>query len=244
MASQKERPKKLRPLDTELFELADKVALVFDRPEAVHVRARLFHEATAYRNRLRPKGQGDLWPTTAKWTAFLLRLILTCPRILSRPPDFEWVMEDLEWILIRRRIDSGFERDFWDALKRVTKALRRTGLPRDKALDYVRFERIQSLMHLPVQLEGLVVRFSKSEAVERVADLEEKLARERPHERVIYRSLERVEKEFKAINDLLQAKSLHSPPPAKKPDSEPEKPDKKTSKRSRRSPRQKRVRRK
>jgi hypothetical protein len=241
MARKKARPKKLRPLDAEVFELADKVAMVFDRPDAVHARARLFHDATAYRNRYRPHGPEDLWATTTKWTAFLLRLILTCPRILSRPHDFEWVMTDLEWILIRRRISSRAERDFWDALKRVTKAMRRTGLPRDKALDYVRFERVQSLTHPPVQLEGLVAKLSKSEAIECVADLEEKLVGKRPHERVIYRSLERVEKELKEIKDLLGASPSFGPPPTEQRDSPR---IKKTSMRTRRSPRQKRVRRK
>jgi hypothetical protein len=219
----KRRAKKVRPLDAELFELADKVALIFDRPEAAPLRARLFEEAGAYRNRLRPYGLEDLWATTTKWTAFLLRMILTCPRLLSRPPEFEWVIDDLEWILTQRRLDPDFDRDFWNAVSRVKKVLR-SGHPRDRALDSFRFTTVQSLMHPPVELINMKVKvktFSKSEAVERAAEMEGKLfGTHPPHERVVYRSLARVEKEGKELTALLRAPSSLGPPPATPIDSE------------------------
>ena len=237
------RPKQSRPLDAELFTLAEKVGMVFDKPEAAHVRFRLFEEASAYRNRHRPHGPEDLWATTTKWTAFLLRMILTCPRILSRPPDFEWVMDDLEWILSRRKFHPGYDRDFWDAVTRVKKVTR-TGHPSNKALDYFRFETVQSLMNPPVQLKDIVATSSKSQAVERAADMEGNLLGTRPHERVMYRSLETVGKELKKISDLMGAKSPLGALLTNTVDSVSGKRAKKPSKRSRRSPRQKRVRRK
>lgn len=243
MASKKARPKRLRPLDAELFELADKVALIFDRPEAAHLRAKLFEEATAYRDRIRHHGPEDRWATTTKWTAFLLRMILTCPRILSRPPEFEWVMDDLEHILTRRKWDPSFERDFWDAVTRVKKGMW-TGHPHDKALDYFRFTTVESLMHPPEQLKDIVETSSKSEAVDHAADMEGNLLGKRPHERVIYRSLERVENELKGINALLHPESSLSPPPTNQVDSGPEKHTNKPKKRMRGSTRSKRVRRK
>lgn len=213
--SKKKRPKKVRPLDAELFELADKVALIFDRPEAVPLRARLFEEAGAYRDRIRPRGPADQWATTTKWTAFLLRMILTCPRILSRPTEFEWVMDDLEHILSRRNWEAKFERDFWDAVTRVKKVMW-TGHPHDKAIDYFRYTTVQELMHPPAQLRDMLVQYSKGEAVERAVEMEGKLVGRRPHERVVYRSFEKVEKELIALNALLPPESAIGPPPTKK----------------------------
>jgi hypothetical protein len=242
MASKKSRPKKSRPLDAELFELADKVALIFDRPEAAPMRAKLFQEATAYRDRIRHHGPADRWATTTKWTAFLLRMILTCPRILSRPPEFEWVMDDLEWILTSRNWDPKFERDFWNAVTRVKKVMW-TGHPHDKALDYFRFNTVQSLMNPPVQLKGIVATSLKSQAVERAADMEGNLLGKRPHERVVYRSHEKVERELKKLNELLRPPFL-GPPPTNKLDTEHEEITKKTKERMMQSKHQKRVRRK
>jgi hypothetical protein len=225
MASKTARPKnrrlqQVRPLDAEVFALAEKVGLIFDRPEAAPLRAKLFEDATAYRDRIRHHGPMDQWATSTKWTAFLLRMILTCPRILSRPPEFEWVMDDLEYILTRRRWEPRFERDFWDAVTRVKKVMW-TGHPHDKALDYFRFETVQSLMNPPVQLKGFVVTSSKSEAVKRTADMEGNLLGKRPHERVVYRSHEKVEKELKEITTLLRPPSSLRPQPKTTLDSEP-----------------------
>ena len=218
--TKKKRPKTIRPHDAELFELAEKVALIFDWPQAAPLRARLFELAGDYRNRIRPHGPADQWATTTKWTAFLLRMILTCPRLLSRPPEFEWVMDDLDWILTRRRLDPGFDRDFWAAVSRVKK-VERTGHPRDRALDYFRFTTVQDLMNPPEQLRGIVATLSKNKAVERAAEMEGNLLGTHPHERVVYRSLARVEKELRELEDLLRAPSSPSPPPAQPLDSEP-----------------------
>ena len=221
MAKKKLSPKKPRPLDHEFFQFAELVALVFDRPDAAHLRAQLFHKATTLRNKYYPRDIEDRWATKTKWTAFLLRMILTFPRILSRPPDFEWVMDDLEWILTRRKFHPGYDRDFWDAVDRIRGPLR-TGHPGDKGLDYFRYETVQSLMSPPPQLTDLVETSAKSEAIERAADMEENLFGDRPHKRVIYRSLERVESELKEISDLLGAKSPLAAPLTNTVDSEPE----------------------
>jgi hypothetical protein len=213
--SKKRPPKTVRPLDAEVFELAEKVALIFDWPQAAPLRGRLFELAGAYRNRIRPHGPGDTWATTTKWTAFLLRMILTCPRILSRPPEFEWVIDDLEHILTRRNWEAKFERDFWDAVTRVKKVMW-TGHPHDKAMDYFRYTTVQDLMHPPAQLRDLLVPYSKSEAVERAIEMESKLVGRRPHERVVHRSFEKVEKELTALNALLPPESAIGPPPTKK----------------------------
>ncbi|OQW61766.1 MAG: hypothetical protein BVN28_06665 [Nitrospira sp. ST-bin4] len=229
--TKKRRPKTIRPLDAEVFELAEKVALIFDRPEAAPLRARLVEEAGAYRNRLRPYGLEDLWATTTKWTAFLLQMILTCPRLLSRPPDFEWVLDDLEWLLTRRRLDPGFDRDFWAAVSRVKKGLR-TGHPRNRALDSLRFTLVHDLMHAPEQLVNMVQTFSKSEAVERAAEMEGKLLGTRPpHERVVYRSLARIEKENEALVALLRPPTSLDSPPANTLDNKPKARPKNTEKR-------------
>ena len=241
--TKKSRPENVRPLDAELFELVEKVALIFDRPEAAHLKWKLFEDAGAYRDRIRYHGPADSWATTTKWTAFLLRMILTCPRLLSRPPEFEWVMDDLEWILTRRRLHPGFDRDFWNAVARVKKVIR-TGHPRNRALDSFRFTTVQDLMRAPEQLVNMVKTFSKSEAVERAAEMEGKLLGTRPpHERVVYRSLARVENELKELDDLLRAPSSPSPPPATTLDSEPNARPKNTKKRMSRSTHPTRMRR-
>ena len=245
--TKKRRPKKVRPLDAEVFELAEKVALIFDWPQAVPLRARLFEEAGAYRDRIRPHGPADSWATTTKWTAFLLRMILTCPRLLSRPPEFEWVMDDLEHILTRRNWEASFERDFWSAVARVKQTMW-TGHPHDKALDYFRYTTVQSLMHPPEQLKGLAATSLKDEAVERAAEMEGKLLGVRPHERVVYRSFAKVEKELKELNALLPPESAIGPPPGPPPRnkrvSKPKELPKKTKKSMTQSTHQKRVKRK
>jgi len=236
MATKKTRSKKklrkiVRPLDAEVFELAEKVALIFDWPQAALLRGRLSELAGAYRNRIRPHGPTDSWATTTKWTAFLLRMVLTCPRLLSRPPDFEWVIDDLEHILSRRNWEAKCERDFWDAVTRV-KEVMWTGHVHDKALDYFRYTTVYGLMHPPVQLANIVARSSKSEAIERAAVMEGKLLGTLPpHERVVYRSFEKVENELKALNALLPPESAIGPPPTAKRARKPKELRKKTKKR-------------
>jgi hypothetical protein len=194
--------KRVRAVDAEFFHFAEQVALVFDKPKAARLRARLFHEASAFRNRYRPQRVENLWATKTKWTAFLLRLILACPRILSRPPDFEWVMDDLEWILARRKFDPAIDRDFWEALKRVRGPIR-TGHPRNRALDYFRFETVETHINPPAPLKGIVAICGKEEALRRTADIEEQCLGTRPHERVVRRSYDRVKQELSELSELL-----------------------------------------
>ncbi len=197
------RSKRVRPPDTDLFRFAEKVSLVFDQPYATQLRCRLFEQASAYRNRYRPHDAQDMWATKTKWVAFLLQLILTCPRILSRPPDFEWVVDDLEWILCRRKFNPGLDRDFWNAVDRV-RGYTRTGHPLDKGLDYWRFDTVQTLMNPPEQVKELLAACRKEEALRRTADVEEQRIGTRPHERVVRRSCDRVKKELLQLHDLLR----------------------------------------
>ena len=221
-AHTKKRRPKTRPLDAEIFELAEKVALIFDWPQAAPLRGRLFELAGAYRNRIRPHGPADSWAITTKWTAFILRMVLTCPSLLSKPSEFEWVRDDLEHILSRRNWEAKFERDFWDAMTRVKKAMW-TGHPHDKAMDYFRYTTVYDLMHPPVQLIEMLVPYSKGEAVERAIEMEDKLVGTRPHERVIHRSIVKVEKELIALNALLPPEVAIGPLPTTKRASKPKK---------------------
>lgn len=239
----KSPPKRSRPLDAELFALAKKVGMVFDHPNAAAARFRLFEAATAYRDRYRPHRPDGLWATKTKWIAFLLRLILTCPRILLRPPDFEWVTEDLEWILARRKFHAVIDRDFWEAVDWIRAPLR-TGHPRNKALDYFRFETVKNLMNAPEPLKGLVATCGKEEALRRAADMEEQWSGERPHERVIRRSCDRAEQELNELQALLHGQSSHTPLPTNQLNGKSEKPAKKTPSRRKPSTRPKRARRK
>ena len=95
-----------------------------------------------------------------------------------------------------------------------------------------------------VQLKDIVATSSKSKAVERAADMEGKLVGTRPHERVVYRSFEKVEKELKELNALLTPESAIGPPPTKKRATKPKELPKKTEKRMTQSTHPKRVRRK
>lgn len=236
------RQKGVRPLDADFFEFADKVSLVFDQPYAGQLRFRLFEEASAYRNRYRPHKAEDFWATKTKWTTFLLRLILACPRILSRPPDFEWVMDDLEWLLARRKFDPAIDRDFWDALKRIRGPIR-TGHPRNRALEHFRFDTVEIHMNPPAPLKDIVDTCGKEEALRRAADIEEQCLGKRPHERVVRRSYDRVKQELKELHDLLRGASSLTPSPRYQSDGESQKTAKETSNRRRPSRRSKRERR-
>ena len=237
------RPKKVRPLDAEFFHFAELVALVFDRPEAAHLRARLFHEASAYRNRYRPHKVQDFWATKTKWTAFLLRLILTCPRILSRPQNFEWVMEDLEWLLARRKFDPAIDRDFWEAVDRIRAPIR-TGHPRNRTLEYFRYETVETHMNPPTALKDIIDTCGKEEALRRAADIEERCLGKRPHERVVRRSYDQVKQELQELNDLLRDASYLTPSPTNQSVGDSENTAKETSNRRKQSTRSKRERRK
>jgi hypothetical protein len=176
----------------------------------------------------------NLWASKAKWAAFLLRLILACPRILSRPPDFEWVMDDLEWILARRKFHPGIDRDFWEAVDLIRGPIR-TGHPRNRALDIFRFETIETHMNVPAPLKGIVDSCGKEEALRRVADLEEKFLGKRPHQRVVRRSYDRVHQELTELNSLLGGKYFTTQAAATKRDVKTKQTGQKTSNQTKRS---------
>jgi hypothetical protein len=155
---------------------------------------------------------------------FLFSLIFTCPQILSRPAGFEWVLQDLEKVLVSRRLDPEFDRTFAKAVNKA-RTRSRVGPPKDKALDHYRYATINELMNPSVVIPGVTRQLGKTKAVEFVAGIE-------------------VRRFLQQLTDRVQAESSLAPQPNKKVDGEPEHRIKKTSKRSRRSPRQKRVKRK
>jgi hypothetical protein len=174
---------------------------------------------------------------------FLFSLIFTCPQILSRPAGFEWVLQDLEKVLVSRRLDPEFDRTFAKAVNKA-RTRSRVGPPKDKALDHYRYATINELMNPSVVIPGVTRQLGKTKAVEFVAGIEVRRFNRKGGVKSIWTSYKRVARFLQQLTDRVQAESSLAPQPNKKVDGEPEHRIKKTSKRSRRSPRQKRVKRK
>ena len=251
-----------------MLELAEMISYVFDSSNAVGLKIRLKNEAEVYRDWLNYKQQQKDEAYVASLgkdeqgydrvaygvgaqrslpgpesLTFLFSLILTCPQILSRPAGFEWVLQDLEKVLVSRRLDPENDLTFAKAMNKA-RSRSRVGPPKDKALDYFRYGTINELMNPSVVIPGVTLQLRKTKAVEHVAEMESRLFKRECDTRSIWRSYKRTEEFFRQLNKRLQADASLAPPPTKMVDGEPEHRTKKTSKRSRRSPRQKRVRRK
>jgi hypothetical protein len=115
-------------------------------------------------------------------------------------------LDDLQWILARRQFDPAINRDFWEAVDRIRGPIR-TGHPRNRALDYFRFETVEIHINPPPPLKGIVAICGKEEALRRTADIEEQSMGKRPHERVVRRSHDRVKQEMKELLDLVREQS-------------------------------------
>ncbi len=72
----------------DLFALAEAVSLLYGHDEAEGVIEEFRDVAESYRGVTQAQGQ-------VEWLTYVLRLLLACPVLLSRPPGFEWVTDDL-----------------------------------------------------------------------------------------------------------------------------------------------------
>jgi hypothetical protein len=207
-------PRRRLPSEKEILEAADMVSFVFERHEASALKKRFLEDAEAYRDWLRLQGQEE-----ARVITYLLDLTLRCPQLLGRPPEFEWAMKELEEFLVQRRVSPIKDGTFWNAIGLVRKGLR-TGRPRDRLLDFFRYNFIQDLMDTPRELEGLVKTFTKTKAVAQVAEAEERLFGRSPDTRQIWRSYKRVEQFLGQIEAHMKAESSGVVAPNKQPDHE------------------------
>ena len=191
------------------------VSLVFDRPEARALKQRFLEDAEAYRDWLRLQDQNETQVIT-----YLLHLILRCPQLLKRPPEFEWAMRELEEFLVQRKIHPRKDGTFWKAIELVRKELR-TGRPRDRALDFFRYRFIHDLMCPPKELESVCKRLKKTEAVNLAAEAEQQWFERSPDTRQIWRSYKRVDQSLRQLAARMQAESSLAPPPTNQFDSKP-----------------------
>ena len=172
----------------DLYRLAEAVALLYGQPGAEAAIEELRDVAHDYRILTKQEGQ-------VEWLTFVLRLVLTCPVLLSRPHGLEWVTDDLQVVLSQRWVNPAVDRDFWLAMAKVRELAARQR-PASKEKDFFRFMMVMEIMH-PVTTDpekGLVrVRgCNKTQAVLTLADMEERRCGRRPDLADIWRSLRRV----------------------------------------------------
>ena len=172
----------------DLYRLAEAVSLLYGQPNAEAVIEELRDVAQDYRFLAKREGQ-------VEWLTFVLRLVLTCPVLLSRPRGLEWVTDDLQVVLSQRGVNPAVDRDFWKAMATVRELVARQR-PASKEKDFFRFWMVQEIMH-PVTTDpekGLVrVRgCNKTQAVMTLAEMEERRCGRRPDLADIWRSLRRV----------------------------------------------------
>lgn len=255
------------PTEREILELADQASYVFGLSEAAGLRERLRQEAEVYRDWLEYKdfqeaeainaalgvdekgykrvaynveGQSAVRDPTV--LRFLLLLIFHCPQILSRPAGFDWVLEDLEKVLLARRLDPKSDRIFWKVMKEVQRKFNK-GRPSSKGLDYFRYGAIIQLMKPSVVIPG-VMQIGKTKAVEFVAEMESRIFNGAGNTRSIWRSYERVEQSLRQLSERMWSEPSLAPSPTNQLNGESEVPVEKTSNRRKHSTRPKRVRRK
>ncbi len=190
------------------FELAEAVAAFYDTEWGIAAVERFRNDAAFYRTRLRNRTQLD-------WMTYVVRLVMTCPVLLTRPPGLvglEWVFEDFYWIVRHRGLSPRVDQDFWGAIEGV-----RARLPKGhhitKGRDTLRYQLVYAMMN-PVTtdpVKGLVrvQGMSKSEAVAHQVELEQNKSHKPVSERAIYRSLERVEEYLKKIRAQLTGEEAH-----------------------------------
>lgn len=190
------------------FELAEAVAAFYDTEWGTAAVARFRNDAAFYRTRLRNRTQLD-------WMTYVMRLVMTCPVLLTRPPGLaglEWVFEDFYWIVRHRGVSPRVDQDFWRAIEAV-----RVRLPKGhhitKGRDTLRYQLVYARMN-PVTtdpVKGLVrvQGMNKSEAVAHQREWEQEQSQRPVSERAIYRSLERVDAYLKKIREKLTEEEAH-----------------------------------
>jgi hypothetical protein len=244
---------------------------VFDSPDAVGLKERLKEQAEVYRDWLQLEqlqkdeayqaslgtdeqgrrrvayglGAQRSQPGPESLT-FLLALIFTCPQILSKPAGFDWVLQDLEKVLVARRLDPPSDEIFGKAVN-TARIRSRVGPPKDKAFEYFRHAAITELMHPSVVIPNVKsTKLKKTKAVEFVAAMEMRLGKREgeAETRSIWRAHKRVKQFTQLLTDRVQANSFRVPPPTKNLDREPQERAKETEKGRRRATHPKRVKRK
>lgn len=256
------------PTEREILELAEQVSYVFGLSEAAGLKEQLRRNAEVYRDWLHYKqhledeahnlslgfdekgrkrvayGIGAQRSRPGPETlTFLLALLFTCPQILSRPAGFEWALQDLEKVLLERRLDPASDEVFGKAMNKA-RTRSRVGPPKDKALEYFRYATINELMNPSVVIPGVTAKLNKTKAVEFVAALETRLFDGQGGTRSIWTSYNRVEQFLRQLTDRVQPESSLVPPPTKKRTSKPKDHSQKTKKRMTQSNNQTRARRK
>lgn len=235
------------PTEREILKLAEQVSYVFGLSEAAGLKEQLRQDAEVYRDWLHhqqrlkddahnlslgfdEKGRKRVAYGTGtqrsqpgpETLTFLLALLFICPQILSRPAGFEWVLQDLEKVLIARRLDPGTNRMFVKVMNKArTKS--RVGPPKDKALEYFRYATINELMNPSVVIPGVKAKkMNKTKAVEYVAAMETRLFNGEGGTRSIWTSHKRVDQFLRQLTDRVQAESSLVPPPTKPLDRDPQ----------------------
>jgi hypothetical protein len=226
------------PTEREILELAEMTSAVFDSPEAVGLKERLKEQVEAYRNLLRHQqrltddaytaslgtdeqgrrrvaygiGTQRTHPGPESLT-FLLALLLTCPQLLLRPAGFEWVLQDLIQVLVARRLDPDSDRIFEQAMNKA-RIRSRVGPPKDKALEYFRYQTITELMHPTVVIPGVTAKLNKTKAVEFVAGMEVRLVNGKGGTRSIWTAHKRVKRFVQHLSECVQATPALVHPPS------------------------------
>jgi len=243
------------PPEREILKLAEQVSYVFGLSEAEGLKEQLRRDAEVYRDWLQynqhledeahnlslgfdEKGRKRVaygigaqrsHPGLETLT-FLLALLFTCPQILSRPSGFEWVLRDLEKVLVTRRLDPPTDQIFQKAMNKA-RIRSRVGPPKDKALEYFRYATINELMNPSVVIPGVTAKMGKTKAVEFVAGMETRLFDGEGGTSSIWKSYRRVKRFLRQLTERVQAKPSLVPPPTKTLDRKPRERGRKTKKR-------------
>jgi hypothetical protein len=232
--------------EREILELAEMTSYVFDSPNAVGLKERLQEQAEVYRDWLQSQqlmkdeaynaslgkdergrrrvaygiGPQRSFPGPESLT-FLLALFFTCPQMLSQPAGFEWVLRDLEKVLVARRLDPESDRIFEQAMNKA-RTRSRVGPPKDKALEYFRHAIITELMNPALVIPGVKAKKLKiTKAVEFVAGMETRLVNGEGGTRSIWTSHKRVDQFLRQLTERVQATPSRVPPPTKPLDRDP-----------------------
>ena len=113
-------------------------------------------------------------------------------------------MHNVQNVFVARHFDPESDALFWKVMARIRRDMR-PGRPRNKALDYFRFRMIYGLMNPAEVIPGGMFPLRKTEAVERVAELESRIFGGNADTRSIWRSYRRVERFVKQVMRRLKA---------------------------------------
>jgi hypothetical protein len=255
------------PTEAELLELAVMTSYVFDLPIAAGLKKRLKEDAQVYwewlqyQQHLKAKTQhaslgtdeqghkrvaygiGDKDSVSdPEMVTFLLALLLSCPSILSRQAGFEWVFQEVETVLVARRLNPESDRIFAAAMNKARRASR-LGPPKDKALEYFRYAIVNELMDPAEVIPEVTATVNKTKAVEIVAGIENRVLNGTGDARSIWKAHKRAEQFFRKLAKRMQDESIVNSPQTGMADTESQSPVRRTKKHVARPKRLKRVKR-